>query len=50
MCLWCPLRCQPSTRAAWTCGSTVSCWTWTRPSTNTTTSALTPAPWWTRSN
>lgn len=50
MFLWCPHWCQRPTAAVWRSVSMDGLWTWTRPSTNTMTSAHTPAPCWTLSS
>lgn len=50
MSLWCPRWCRHPTAAAWRSVLMDSLWTWTRPSTNTTTSAHTPALCWTLSS
>lgn len=50
MFLWCPHWCQRPTAAVWRSVSMDDPWTWTRPSTNTMTSAHTPAPCWTLSS
>lgn len=47
---WCPHWCRRPTAAAWRSTLTDILWTWTGPSTNTTTFARTPAPCWTLCN
>lgn len=50
MSLWCPRWCRRPTAGVWRSVLTDALWTWTRPSTNTMTSAHTPAPCWTLSS
>lgn len=47
---WCPHWCRHPTAAVWRSVLTDNLWIWTRPSTNTTTSAHTHAPCWTLSS